>query len=200
MKTIICLIRHGQTDWNKKYLIQGTINNPLNETGKKQANDTANLLKEINLDWDVLITSPLIRAKETMEIIRDSLYPNKEIIIDNQFIEREFGELEGMKVTDETYKIMSSGSAKGLESLENLKNRSVNALINIAKKYPNKKILITSHSQFIKGALIKIDDGVDFTYPLKNTSLNFIKCNNDTLSILKYNVTTKEEYNEIKGV
>ena len=54
METIICLIRHGQTDWNKKYLIQGTINNPLNETGKKQANDTANLLKEIsNIDGEI---------------------------------------------------------------------------------------------------------------------------------------------------
>ena len=31
METIILLVRHGQTDWNQKRLIQGRINNPLNE-------------------------------------------------------------------------------------------------------------------------------------------------------------------------
>lgn len=198
MGTIICLIRHGQTDWNKQLLIQGTINNPLNDDGRKQALETAKLLKSINIEWDVLISSPLIRAYETMEIIRNELYPRKEIIINSDVIEREFGELEGMKVCDESYRLMYANAAKGLESLDDLKQRAEKALINIVKQYSNKKILITSHSQFIKGALIKIDNTFDFKFPIKNTSLNIIKFENDNLSIINYNVTSKDEC-KIKG-
>jgi hypothetical protein len=41
METIILLVRHGQTDWNQKRLIQGRINNPLNEEGIKQVKEVS---------------------------------------------------------------------------------------------------------------------------------------------------------------
>ena len=163
-KTIICLIRHGQTDWNKLKLIQGTINNPLNDTGRAQALDTANLLKQIPIKWDILMTSPLHRAVETMQIIRNELDPTKEIIINNSVIEREFGDLEGKSVCEESYKLMFSGKVNGLEQIDDLENRAYYALENLHKNYPGKKILITTHSQFIKGALTKTDPNFDFTY------------------------------------
>ena len=46
METIICLIRHGQTDWNKQKRIQGRINNQLNDTGKTQVQEVGRILKE----------------------------------------------------------------------------------------------------------------------------------------------------------
>ncbi len=36
MKTTLCFVRHGQTDWNKQTRIQGRIDNPLNDTGRNQ--------------------------------------------------------------------------------------------------------------------------------------------------------------------
>ena len=69
--TYYTLIRHGQTDWNKLTLIQGHIDNPLNETGRLQAKDAAS--KIINQEkYDLIISSPLIRAYETALIIQSS--------------------------------------------------------------------------------------------------------------------------------
>lgn len=64
-KTSICLIRHGETDWNVLGKVQGRTDIPLNSTGIVQAEKCAELLKLSK--WDVIITSPLKRAKETAE-------------------------------------------------------------------------------------------------------------------------------------
>ena len=61
--TEICLVRHGQTDWNFQEIIQGREDIPLNEVGKKQASRAAALQEET---WDIIISSPLIRAQETL--------------------------------------------------------------------------------------------------------------------------------------
>ena len=56
METIICLIRHGQTDWNKQKLIQGTKDNPLNGTGIQQAKETAKMLINFDIKFDHLLS------------------------------------------------------------------------------------------------------------------------------------------------
>ena len=60
----IILVRHGQTDWNVKDLLQGRTDIELNENGKKQAIETAQKLLNINID--VIYVSPLKR-KENIE-------------------------------------------------------------------------------------------------------------------------------------
>ena len=69
METIICLIRHGQTDWNKQKKIQGRINNQLNATGKAQVQEVGRILKEQDPFWDIIIASPLDRAIDSAKII-----------------------------------------------------------------------------------------------------------------------------------
>ncbi len=64
------LVRHGETDWNKAGRFQGIKDIPLNDNGKKQAQKAADFLKEIQLDFAV--TSPMLRPKETAEIILQS--------------------------------------------------------------------------------------------------------------------------------
>lgn len=53
MSTLICLIRHGQTDWNQQFLIQGRFDIPLNNEGKKQINQTICRLNAYNIHWDL---------------------------------------------------------------------------------------------------------------------------------------------------
>ena len=87
----IYLVRHGQTDKNKNNIIQGVIDEVLNENGINQAKE---LKKKIdNLDIDLMIVSPLKRTRETAKIITE----NREIetIFDDRIIERNAGELEG---------------------------------------------------------------------------------------------------------
>ena len=61
------LVRHGETDWNKVKRIQGQVDIPLNQFGKRLAEETAEGLRDI--PFDLCISSPLSRAHETARII-----------------------------------------------------------------------------------------------------------------------------------
>ena len=189
ISTTICLIRHGQTNWNKKGLVQGTTDNPLNEVGISQANDAADYLLANDPIWDIILSSPLTRALSTADIIAKKLQYPKPIITNPIFVERQFGEAEG-KVLDKTmYQEIFAEKVSGLENLCDLQARGMKALMEVAKQYPGKKVIITTHSQFIKGVLSALDPTFDFTMYLKNSSLNYFKITNDQIIILKYNVT-----------
>lgn len=81
----IILIRHGKTEWNTLNKAAGQVDIPLNEIGREQALETKEKLKDMPID--LIITSPLIRARQTAEIINeDRKLP---IIVDNRAIERD---------------------------------------------------------------------------------------------------------------
>ncbi|WP_035799946.1 histidine phosphatase family protein [Crocosphaera chwakensis] len=63
----LLFIRHGETQWNRESRFQGIRDIPLNENGKNQAQKAANFLKNIPIAFGV--SSPLLRPKETAEII-----------------------------------------------------------------------------------------------------------------------------------
>jgi broad specificity phosphatase PhoE len=91
----IYLIRHGETDWNKSGHIQGRTDNPLNEVGMQQAQELVTRLKDITPD--VVVSSSLTRAKQTMNTVYSQLNLQCDKVIDDSFIERNFGEFEGLK-------------------------------------------------------------------------------------------------------
>lgn len=63
----LLLVRHGETDWNRASRFQGGIDVPLNDNGRQQALSAGELLKDVALDFAV--SSPMLRPKETAEII-----------------------------------------------------------------------------------------------------------------------------------
>lgn len=88
----ILLTRHGQTEWNVLGKVQGRADIELNEKGIQQAEETGEALK--NEKIDLIICSPLKRAKQTADIIcKNRKIP---IIYDEDVIERDFGEFEGI--------------------------------------------------------------------------------------------------------
>ena len=174
METIICLIRHGQTNWNKQKLIQGRINNPLNEEGINQVAEVGQILKKKDPNWDIIIASPLDRAIHSAQIIKKELGIKNDIIINNDVIERDFGKAEGELITEYIYDKIKRDDVEGLEKSYELQERAYNALLDIAKKYPGKKILIATHSHFIKGFFTKISNEFTFTSPLYNASRNYV--------------------------
>mgnify|MGYP005782903757 FL=1 len=92
----ILITRHGQTDWNVLGKIQGQTDIELNDNGRQQAKETGELIKNENID--IIITSPLKRAKETAKIINENF--NVTIIEDNRLMERNFGKSEGLTKDD----------------------------------------------------------------------------------------------------
>ena len=87
----IYFVRHGKTEWNKLKKMQGSADIPLNEEGIKQAYKTKELLRNIELDY--AFCSPLIRAKQTLDIILEN--NNIPVIYDERIRERNYGEFEG---------------------------------------------------------------------------------------------------------
>lgn len=69
---LIYFLRHGQTDWNAARRVQGHIDEPLNDTGRAQAARNGRALAGIIADPAAFdfVSSPLLRASETMEIVR----------------------------------------------------------------------------------------------------------------------------------
>src|SRR5690625_705134 len=94
--TKIYLVRHGETDWNIKGIIQGQTNIPLNKTGEIQARECGEYFK--NKPVDAIISSPLMRAKKTTQLINQTL--NLPIIYDDRLKERYFGIAVGNSIIE----------------------------------------------------------------------------------------------------
>jgi broad specificity phosphatase PhoE len=92
----IIFVRHGETDWNKNGLIQGSIDTDLNETGHAQAKNVASLLVQQDIEWTDyrIVVSPQRRAQQTAECVLNAL--NRDLdSIDDRVKELGFGIWEG---------------------------------------------------------------------------------------------------------
>ena len=87
----VYLLRHGQTDWNKKGIVQGRYDVPLNDTGREQAREAKKILDEV--DFIACYVSPLCRARETAAIALEGR--NVPFIIENRLVEMAYGPYEG---------------------------------------------------------------------------------------------------------
>lgn len=90
----IYLVRHGETDWNKAGKFQGSVDIPLNQYGIELAEITSAGMKEI--PFDIIYTSPLIRAQKTAQIMRRDR--DIKIITDDRLKEMSFGKYEGADI------------------------------------------------------------------------------------------------------
>ncbi|MGF1489008.1 MAG: histidine phosphatase family protein [Prochloraceae cyanobacterium] len=95
--TRLLLVRHGETEWNRVSRFQGIKDIPLNENGKKQGQQAAEFLKEVQIDFGV--TSSLLRPKETAELILQ-YHPQVDLKTSYQLVEISHGVWEG-KLKDE---------------------------------------------------------------------------------------------------
>jgi len=149
----IFVTRHGQTDWNVLEKIQGQTDIELNDVGKQQAEETSKLIKNENIN--LIITSPLKRAKETAQIINKNF--NVTIIEDNRLMERKFGQNEGL--TKNTIKKLKENNPEmkeiwnynknidcnGIETMHDFCNRIYEFLDDASIRYKDKNILLVTH-------------------------------------------------------
>lgn len=157
------VIRHGRTHWNEKGLMQGWVNIKLSETGKKEAKDIREKLK--NISFDICISSPLKRTLETASIVTDNKY---KIITDELLIERNLGEFEGKKYAEYEklkfwdYKL--NNDSYGVEPVKDILKRTSSFLNNLKEK-DYKTVLIVSHAATIRAInynIIGYDSNTDF--------------------------------------
>ena len=88
------IVRHGETVWNKLHKVQGSADIPLAENGISLAEKTGEALRDVS--FDLCITSPLIRARKTAELILGKQQREVPVIEDARIQEINFGDLEGV--------------------------------------------------------------------------------------------------------
>lgn len=172
--TTICIVRHGETDWNAQKRFQGREDIELNEKGKEQAYIVANYLKKS--EWDVIISSPLKRASMTASVIGNHL-GLPDVITCEAFIERDYGKASGLTLEQQKH-AFPDGIIPGKENDDTLADRVMKGLEFIIQEYRGKNIIVVSHGAVIN-ALLKV---------ISNNSVNigeiFIK--NACINIVKY--------------
>ncbi len=91
-------LRHGESVGNAEARWQGQSDYVLTDKGRAQARALADRWKAEGVKFDLIITSPLVRAKETAEIIASTLHAKLEL--DSVLMERNIGEMEGLTMEE----------------------------------------------------------------------------------------------------
>jgi len=101
MSRTLVLVRHGQSEWNKKNLFTGWADPGLTEQGIKEAISAGQLLKAKGLHFDIAFTSILSRAQHTLTLMLKELGQSAlETIFDKALNERNYGDLVGLNKDD----------------------------------------------------------------------------------------------------
>ena len=143
----IYVIRHGQTDYNVKKLFQGQCNIPLNEVGIEQAKEIAEKFADVKID--VILVSPLDRAKQTARYLSET--KGIPITIEDELIERCFGDMEGLPSREDCNINMLSDYDKNyaiynVEPIQELFKRVYLCMDNIIERFKDKTVLIVTHA------------------------------------------------------
>ncbi len=188
-KTTICIVRHGETNWNTEGRLQGREDVEMNENGRNQAREIASFLKDQK--WDVVVSSPLKRAYETGQIIASALKIDKvNVVTDLQ--ERSYGSASGM-LPDERHKVFPDG-IPDLEQFEDLRMRAMDAITAIAEFYAGSRVVVVSHGGLINSILYSISNGEfgSFKTRLANGCINLISYYDGEWSVDYYNKTVAQ--------
>ena len=193
----IYFVRHGETIWNKEKKIQGQSDIPLNEYGKELGYITAEALKDI--PFDIVYTSPLIRAKETAQILVNNR--NLEIYEDSRLTEMSFGEGEGESLPEiHTHSEMKLHNfihnpgeyipPAGGETFEELYNRCKNFIEEIILPAEEKynTMLIVGHGALIRGMIHYINNRPTKDFWIvthKNCSVTIPDCSDGKITLLE---------------
>jgi len=147
MKMNIYLVRHGETDWNKRLLFQGQTDIPLNRKGLSQA-------KRIGKEFcgkriDAVYSSDLMRAVQTAKQIKTVSGFKGKIREEKLFRERHYGKLEGKKyesgLRDEDY---------GVENDSSFFKRIKKGFVRVIKAHKTgANIIIVCHGGVVRGLL-----------------------------------------------
>jgi len=193
----MCLLRHGETDWNNAGKLQGREDIPLNAKGIGQIKEAAEYLKKFN--WKIIITSPLLRAKMSAEIIAKEI-DNIEIYEEKDFIEKDYGKASGMTL-EERELHFPDGNFTGVEPFEKLQKRTVHALLKYTKEFNGNDILIVSHGAAINSILAYLTSNEIGTAktPLKNACMSLLEKIDNKINILYFNKTAGELMDKING-
>jgi uncharacterized phosphatase len=168
----LALIRHGQTDWNLRGVMQGRTDIPLNDTGRAQAEAAVSLIHPA--EWDLVVSSTLGRARETAAILARGLDLPVVGAYDD-LVEQDFGAAEGTLVSQ--IDVRWPGRAfEGKEPDGEVGPRGVRALERIAVDHAGARVLAVAHGTLIRHVLAELSGHDARHYPrLDNLAISEVR-------------------------
>jgi len=152
VSTYVCVARHGETDWNIAGILQGWTDVPINDQGRRQAYELVGGFSHAK--FSKVYSSPLIRSRETAEIIARSLRLDPPECHDG-LMERNFGVIQGVPKSELAdlnpvllQQILKRNPAIDFEegeSMDEFADRVLDAVISIARPNAGKRILVITH-------------------------------------------------------
>ena len=159
VRGVALLMRHGETPWNRQGRVMGRNPVELDAHGCAQVASLVDIVRPLNPD--LIVTSPLKRARQSAEIIAEGLGNGIAIREDPQIAEVQYGRWEGMTyeelVIDEDYlryreePILSS--TPGGECIGEVQARGVEAVMRTLGEADGQRVLFVSHGDIIRSVL-----------------------------------------------
>jgi probable phosphoglycerate mutase len=180
-ETILIVIRHGETPWNREKRMQGTTDTLLTDVGRAQAQALGRRLA--GHSFTALYSSDLTRALDTARAIAE--HSGHEVVTDARLRERRFGIFEGL-IAAEIQSLYPEEHARfvsrdpeyevpGGESARAFTQRCLGCLAGIADRHRGEAVVVVSHGLVLDSlyrAAHGLDQGVPRPLPLINASLN----------------------------
>ncbi len=203
----IIFLRHGQAKNNTERILAGrTEGVPLTETGIKQAEQTAELLKDMNIS--TIYSSPIERAKHTAEIA--GKYNSLDVTIDDRLNELDMGKFTNIPY-DEIFNSHGNVFMKfyngeleiahnGVETFSNVKKRVLEIVEHVIEKHHDENVLLVTHMDPIKAMLSTIIDLSStnlYELIIANASLNIFIEKERKFSLAGLNVMNSSRFDQV---
>jgi probable phosphoglycerate mutase len=199
--TELILIRHGETDWNRELRFQGQVDVPLNATGHEQARRLAERLGAERLAVDHLVSSDLIRTRQTAQPVLGALLPALHIdnVVDASLREQSFGLVDGMRVDDiklqhagaweNWLRFDADGGMPGGETTRQFHARVMDAVRRLAQEYAGKTLMVVTHGGVLD-MVWRTAKGVGLHGPrqsdIPNAGFNRVRLDGDAIELLHW--------------
>lgn len=142
------LLRHGQTEWSKSGQYTGRTDLELTETGVRQAREAGERIRQMGLSFDLVLSSPMVRARRTAELAG---LGEPEIVEDAR--EWDYGDYEGLRSADlrkenPSYVLWDSGVPNG-ETLAEVGARADRIIERVRTEVPEGgSAVLVAHGHF----------------------------------------------------
>lgn len=158
LRGAVMLMRHGETDWNREGRVMGRNPIELNALGRAQVEAAARFAQTIKPD--VIVSSPLVRARQTAELMATNL-DGVPVVEEPAIAEVMYGRWEGMVyhdlIDDPHYvdyrKSPLDHPTPGGETMMQVQARGVEAVVRFLSERPGGRIMFVSHGDIIRTVL-----------------------------------------------
>jgi len=187
---VLILLRHGQTAANAKGLLQGRVDNPLDDVGYAQAAAAAAALGTV----DRVIASPLWRTRQTAAALRC----DRGVEYDDRLVELDYGDFDGSALGDvspdmwDMWRSDSSYRLPGGESLDELRSRVWPALDDLREFSAASTVVVVSHMSPIKTAVqwvLGVDVEISWNLHLSTASVTRVAMRGSRAVLHSFNDT-----------